>query len=260
MTNIEQLNFLIKELKNEANEYYGLEIPTVYNEKRKLLRALMNVRRPQPISEEFLKVQDEFLSSEASEKGITKLMNIMIEPTNNKMSIWQGDITTLEVDAIVNAANSQMLGCFQPCHKCIDNAIHSAAGIQLREECNDLMQKKEGLEPTGSAMITKAYNLPSKYVIHTIGPIIENKPSKSQEQQLKDCYFSCLKLAVQNNVKSIAFCCISTGVFNFPQKRAAEIAIETVVDFLSTNNNNLERIIYNVYTKKDFTIYKNILG
>lgn len=259
MTKLEQLDFLIKELKAEEKEYQDIKIPDNYEEKRKLLRALMNVRSPRPISEKFLIVQDEFLSLGTKEKGITKYADIETVPINDRISLWRGDITTLEVDAIVNAANSQLLGCFQPLHNCIDNVIHSAAGIQLRNECNEFMQKQGVLEPTGSAKVTKAYNLPCKYVIHTVGPIIRTKPAKKQEEQLKSCYLSCLKAAVKNNIKSIAFCCISTGVFNFPQERAAEIAVRTGIDFLNNNSNKLERIIYNVFTEKDYIIYKNLL-
>lgn len=259
MTRLEHLDFLIKELKAEDKEYKDIKIPDNYEEKRKLLRALMNVRLPRPTSEKFLKVQDKFLSSEIKEKGVTKYTELETVQINDRISLWRGDITTLEVDAIVNAANSQLLGCFQPLHNCIDNVIHSAAGIQLRNECNELMQKQGVLEPTGSAKVTKAYNLPCKYVIHTVGPIIRTKPAKKQDEQLESCYLSCLKAAVKNNIKSIAFCCISTGVFNFPQERAAEIAVRTGIDFLNNNSNKLERIIYNVFTEKDYIIYKNLL-
>ena len=221
---------------------------------RKLLRALMNVRPPMPLDENFLKLQDEILSAEVEERGVVKLEDIPDVEKNIK--VWQGDITRLKVDAIVNAANSALLGCFIPLHGCIDNAIHSAAGLQLRDACNKI---SSGDEPTGKAKITPAFNLPSKFVIHTVGPIItpNRKPNQAEENLLASCYESCLKLAAEKNLKSIAFCCISTGEFHFPNQRAAEIAVETVKKFLRENN---LVVIFNVFKNLDAQIYKNLFA
>ncbi|AGF55839.1 O-acetyl-ADP-ribose deacetylase (regulator of RNase III) [Clostridium saccharoperbutylacetonicum] len=269
MNKIEQLNFLIKELISEQERYKNLKIPKEYNEKRKLLRALMNVREPYEASEEFIKVQDEFLKTESEEKGIVELKDLatldeqFTEKSNkhgNKISLWQGDITSLKVDAIVNAANNQMLGCFVQCHACIDNAIHSAAGIQLRNECDELMKKQGFLEPTGSSKVTKAYNLPCKYVIHTVGPIISGTLATDDCKKLEACYKACLEAAIENGIKSIAFCCISTGEFRFPRDKAAEIAINAINDFLDRNDEKIERVVINVFKREDFEIYKNLLG
>jgi Predicted phosphatase homologous to the C-terminal domain of histone macroH2A1 len=269
MNKVEQLDYLIKELINENETYKEIEIPEEYKEKRKFLRGLMNVREPYEASEEFIKVQDEFLKNEREEKGtveikdLVKLNDMFSNKSNkhgNKITLWQGDITRLKVDAIVNAANNQMLGCFVPCHGCIDNAIHSAAGIQLRLECDEIMKKQGFLEPTGSAKVTKAYNLPCKYVIHTVGPIISGTLKDDDCNKLQACYQSCLEIAVENNIKSIAFCCISTGEFRFPKEKAAEIAINTINNFLDKNNGKLERVVINVFKEEDFKIYKNLLG
>lgn len=269
MNKMEQLDFLIKELIGESGRYKELRIPEDYNERRKLLRSLMNVREPYEASEEFIKVQDEFLKNEAEEKGIVELKDLVTlnemfkEKSNkygNKISLWQGNITRLKLDAIVNAANNQILGCFVPCHGCIDNAIHSAAGIELRNECNKLMKKQGFLEPTGSAKVTKAYNLPCKYVIHTVGPIISGKLTERDCNKLESCYKSCLQVAIENNIKSIAFCCISTGEFHFPNDKAAEIAINTINNFLEEHNDEIERVVINVFKQEDLEIYKNLLG
>ena len=216
----------------------------------------MNVRPPMSLDEKFLQLQDEILSAEVEERGIVELENIPNAEKNIKL--WQGDITRLKVDAIVNAANSALLGCFVPLHNCIDNAIHSAAGLQLRDACNKIMQKQNHAEPTGKAKITPAFNLPSKFVIHTVGPIISanKKPTQAEENLLADCYKNCLELAKENNLKSIAFCCISTGEFHFPNERAAEIAIQTVKNFLRDNNFT---VVFNVFKDIDLEIYKKIL-
>ncbi|OOM75593.1 O-acetyl-ADP-ribose deacetylase [Clostridium puniceum] len=269
MNKIEQIDFLIKELINEEEKYKGISIPKDYEGKRKLLRSLMNIREPYEASDEFIKVQDEFLINESKEKGTVELkdlatLNEMFPDKNNKhgdeITLWQGDIISLKVDAIVNAANNQMLGCFVPCHACIDNAIHSAAGIQLRLECNEIMNKQGVLEPTGSAKVTGAYNLPCKHVIHTVGPIISGKLTDEDCRKLESCYKSCLEVAVENNIKSIAFCCISTGEFHFPKEKAAEMAIKTICDFLDDNNEKIERVVINVFKEEDFQIYKNLFG
>lgn len=267
MNQSERILFLINQLMNEDDRYKDLEIPDSYLHQVRLLRSLMNVRMPKEISEEFLQVQDEFLSDVAVQKGIVKLEDI---PTvadefsssfllfKDKISIWQGDIARLEVDAIVNAANSQMLGCFVPCHGCIDNAIHSAAGIQLRDECFHIMKQQGHEENTGKAKITNAYNLPCKHVIHTVGPIVRAGLTKALEEDLRSCYWSCLDCAVENEIRTIAFCCISTGEFHFPNDKAAEIAMETVTQFLSESEEKIDRVIFNVFIDLDAGIYRNL--
>ena len=210
----------------------------------------MNVRQPQPASEEFIQAQDEELRMQREDKGVVSF-------DQEALLLWQGDITRLKVDAIVNAANSQLLGCWQPLHKCIDNCIHSAAGIQLRQDCYELMSKQGHEEPTGQAKITKGYNLPAKYVIHTVGPIITgDKPTIGQEEQLASCYQSCLEMAEQYKLESIAICCISTGVFRFPNQLAAEIALQTVRNF---PRHSLKTVVFNVFLDKDYEIYQKLL-
>lgn len=249
-----RLDTLIKYLIDEDPQFSELQIPDDLQEKRDLFRALRNVRWPKHISEEFQCLQDEELQAQLNEKGIVELPDV-------PMQIWQGNITRLKVDAIVNAANSQMLGCFLPLHKCIDNAIHSAAGVQLREECHQLMLQQGYEEPTGQAKITKAYNLPCKYVIHTVGPIIPNGiPTDFQKEQLASCYRSIMACADENGLESVAFCCISTGEFRFPNALAAEIAVKTVSDYLSTHpNTSLKHIVFNVFKDVDKEIYQRLL-
>ena len=219
----------------------------------------MNVRPPLDVSDEFLHIQDEFLTNETLNKNLTSAEDIT--EIKGKMALWQGDITTLNVDAIVNAANSKLLGCFIPLHNCIDNVIHSSAGIQLRQECSKMMNRQGHDEEVGKAKITNAYNLPSKYVIHTVGPAIPygTEPSNEDCEKLASCYNSCLDLASHNELKSIAFCSISTGVFNFPQRKAAEIAIKTVEDYLNENETSLEKVIFDTFSHSSYLIYKNLL-
>lgn len=256
MTQTERRLFLIKELLYEQPQYRGMEIPVNTQEQKNLLRSLFNIRMPKPVSEEFLKVQDEYLQAELAEKGITDIADLT--PVQKDIYLWQGDITTLNCDAIVNAANSQMLGCFYPCHGCIDNAIHTFSGIQLRNTCADLMNRQGHEEPTGTAKITPAYNLPCKYVLHTVGPIVHGRLTKKDEALLISCYRSCLELAEKHNVKSIAFCCISTGEFHFPNERAAEIAVETVREYKQRTQSKME-VIYNVFKEIDLHIYRELL-
>ena len=254
MTQAERRVYLINYLLAERGE--TVDIPSdEYNQKR-LLRSLFNVRMPAPISEDFQSVQDEYLQEEAARKGITDIADL--EPVQKGIYLWQGDITTLKCDAIVNAANSQMLGCFNPCHGCIDNAIHTYAGVQLRNACYELMTAQSHEEPTGQAKITPAFNLPCKYVIHTVGPIVDGRLTDEDCELLKSCYLSCLKVAEENDVKSIAFCCISTGVFGFPQKEAAQIAVQTVMDYKEKHNSDI-KVIFNVYKNEDMAIYKKVL-
>ena len=234
-----------------------MQIPANADEQKKLLRSLFNIRMPEPVSKEFLQVQDEYLQEETIRKGITLLEDL--SPEKDNLYLWQGDITTLKVDAIVNAANSALLGCFRPLHTCIDNIVHSRSGIQLRLFCYDMMSKQGHEEPTGQAKITPAFNLPSKYILHTVGPVIGGAVRKQDCEALASCYRSCLELAVKNNCQSIAFCCISTGEFHFPNKKAAEIAIQTVTSFLNTRKENI-RVIFNVFKDIDLHIYQNFLG
>ncbi len=251
MTRTEQLDFLINELSP------GMMIPPDINEKWRLFRSLVNIRMPKPVSAGFLAVQDEMLQSMIHEKGITDIADL--QPTRNSIYLWQGDITTLKADAIVNAANSGMLGCFVPSHACIDNAIHTFAGVQLRLECAAIMEEQGHPEPTGQAKITEAYNLPNKYILHTVGPIISGKLTRKDCDLLASCYRSCLELAEQHNLDSIAFCCISTGEFRFPNKEAAEIAIKTVQDFISEKQSKV-KVIFNVFKEIDYEIYARLLG
>lgn len=257
MTQKERLMFLINYLLNENSELQSIDIPTQDTEKKRLLRSLMNIRPPKTVSEKFLEVQDAYLQEECTRKGIIPLSDIsLVQPG---IYLWQGDITRLSVDAIVNAANSAMLGCFVPCHGCIDNAIHSAAGVELRLECSRIMEKQKTEEPTGKAKITKAYNLPCRYVLHTVGPIIHGEVTGKDCDLLSDCYRSCLELAATYQLKNVAFCCISTGEFHFPNEKAAKIAIQTVQDYQRENQNGLE-VVFNVFKDSDYQIYKQLLG
>ena len=230
-----------------------MAIPQGDTEQKQLLRSLMNIRHPEHIGDDFLAVQDEYLQAETEAKGITDIAELT--PMEDGIYLWQGDITTLKCDAIVNAANSGMTGCYAPCHACIDNCIHTFAGIQLRLECAELMAKQGYAEPTGKAKITKAYNLPCKYVLHTVGPIISGRVTERDEELLASCYRSCLELARENGIKSVAFCCISTGEFHFPNERAAEIAVDTV----RKHRGEIE-VIFNVFKDIDKRIYERLLG
>lgn len=259
MTQTEKRQYLIKELLSELPQYQDMEIPDNAQEQKRLLRSLMNIRAPRPIGKEFLKVQDEYLSEEVKEKGITDSDVLPVSPVNDRLILWRGDITTLKVDAIVNAANSALRGCFVPCHSCVDNIIHSVSGIQLRLACDKLMTEQGYDEPTGRAKITPAFNLPCRYVLHTVGPIVHGQLTQRHCGQLADCYRSCMELASGNGLKSIAFCCISTGEFHFPQKKAAEIAVRTVMDFLRTDE-KIEKVIFNVFKQEDYDIYKRVIA
>ncbi|AVM51805.1 protein-ADP-ribose hydrolase [Bacteroides zoogleoformans] len=248
MDRLENINHALQMLLEETGE--EMTLPQTLPLKQRLLRALMNVRQPLHPSRELLNAQDEELRLQRDEKGI-------VEINGEGLQLWQGDITRLKIDAIVNAANSQMLGCFVPLHSCIDNAIHSAAGIQLRCACNKMMQAQGHEEPAGQAKITPGFNLPARYVIHTVGPIIPNGvPTKEQEEQLASCYRSCLQISEKHKLKSIAFCCISTGVFRFPQKLAAEIAVSTVKAYPIQH---LKTIVFNVFTDTDYDIYQQLI-
>lgn len=255
VTQEQRADFLIRWLLNERKEYKDIAIPVNLTEKRQLLRSLMNVRPPVPADNEFLTVQDAYLQERLAERGVTRIGDL--SPVRSGIYLWQGDITTLAADAVVNAANSQMLGCFVPCHGCIDNAIHTYAGVQLRQECASIMAGQKA-EPTGRAKITKAYNLPCRYVLHTVGPIIYGGVTETDRKQLADCYRSCLNLAAAYGLRSLAFCCISTGEFHFPNRLAAEIAIMTVEEWQKENPDQME-VIFNVFKDNDYKIYRQLL-
>lgn len=269
----QRLDFLLKEFKKDSIQYRELKTGDSYDEKRSVLRALMNIRMPGTMKKSVIEIQDEFLSEEIKEKGRISLKDIPTVEEQygskhsfaDKISIWQGDITQLQVGAIVNAANSQMLGCFIPCHGCIDNAIHSAAGIQLRAECNHYMNQRKmqyGLsyeEPTGQAMLTRGYNLPAEYVIHTVGPIVAGRLNHGLRQDLRNCYENVLRCCVEHQIRSVAFCCISTGEFHFPNEEAAKIAVKTVTEFMKEYSLDFDRIIFNVFKDEDKYFYEKEL-
>ena len=256
MNQDERRNYLIKGLLKERPEYENMQIPSDAGEQKMLLRSLMNIRMPEKIDLAFLQIQDAYLSEENEKKGIVTLADIKeVQPD---LSIWKGDITRLKVGAIVNAANSGMTGCYQPCHNCIDNCIHTYAGIQLRNYCNDMMIKQGHEEPTGQAKITPAFNLPCRYVLHTVGPIISGRVTKEDKELLASCYRSCLELAAENDLESVAFCCISTGEFHFPNDLAAEIAVRTVKEYLKKQT-SVKKVIFNVFKDLDKAIYEKLL-
>lgn len=247
--------FLIEHLLNENPRYSGITIPESEQEQFRLYRSLVNIRPAAPVSQDYINAENQFLQDLTKQKVITDIDDL--QPVEDTIYLWQGDITTLKCGAVVNAANSGMTGCYQPCHNCIDNCIHTFAGVQLRLECAEIMQKQGYEEPTGQAKITSAYNLPCDYVIHTVGPIVNGRLTEKHCELLKSCYQNCLELAVKNHIESIAFCCISTGVFRFPKQEAAEIAVNTVREFLK---NHSIKVIFNVFGDGDYEIYKRLLG
>ena len=256
MTQDKKRQYLITELLKERPEYADIFLPNDKTEQKKLLRALFNVRLPLPTDDAFLRVQDEYLQEEIAQKGITSIDDL--EPIKPDIYLWQGDITTLKCDAIVNAANSGMTGCYIPNHRCIDNAIHTFAGVELRLACEELMERQGYPEPTGLAKITPAFNLPCRYVLHTVGPIINGRVTKEDEELLSSCYRSCLELAAENGLESVAFCCISTGEFHFPNEQAAEIAVRAVKEFLKKQT-SVKKVIFNVFKDLDKAIYEKLL-
>lgn len=258
MTQDERREYLIQYLLKEEIPFGRQNIPTDKQGQENLLRSLMNVRPPRPISNDFLKIQDEYLTERNIERGITDIDTLAPVKSDSRLYIWQGDITTLKCDAIVNACNSQMLGCFSPMHACIDNFIHTYAGMELRLKMHEIMAKQGHEEETGKAKITSGYNLPTKYILHTVGPIIQWKVTKEDEDLLASCYTECLKLAADTGVESIAFCCLSTGVFRFPQQRAAEIATNTVKQYLNKDS-RIKKVIFNVFKDEDLKIYSGLL-
>lgn len=256
MNQRERREYLIQYLMKESASYKGVQIPNDENSQKQLLRGLMNLRSPGIISDDFLRIQDEYLKEIIAARGIVGMKEL--RPVSEGIYVWQGDITRLAVDAIVNAANSGMTGCYQPNHTCIDNCIHTFSGVQLRMKCAEIMNAQGYEEPTGQAKITPAYNLPCKYVLHTVGPIIYDEVRKEDEELLASCYDSCLALAEENECKSVAFCCISTGVFRFPNQRAAEIAVDTIRIYKKENNSQIE-VIFNVWKDIDKRIYEELL-
>ena len=249
--------FLIRSLLKEKTEYRDIAILTEPESQRQLLRGLMNIRFPQSIGADFLKMQDAYLHGENAARGITDVADLT--PIRPGLYLWQGDITTLKCDAIVNAANPGMTGCYIPNHRCIDNAIHTFAGVELRLACVERMEQQGYPEPTGQAKITPAFNLPCRYVLYTVGPIISGRVTKEDKELLASCYRSCLELAAENKLESVAFCCISTGEFHFPNELAAEIAVRTVKDFLKTQT-SVKKVIFNVFKALDKAIYEKLLG
>lgn len=251
-----ELEFLINYLIAERNGSENISIPKNEKDAFDLFRALVNMRPPKAVTEEFLTVQDRYLKRKLREKGITD--HNSLREKEHGIYLWQGDITTLKCGAIVNAANSAMLGCFCPCHGCIDNAIHTFAGVQLRLECAEIMNRQGHDEPVGQAKITNSYDLPCDKVIHTVGPYVSGKLTEKNISDLQSCYLECLKLAAENNISNIAFCCISTGEFHFPNEKAAQIAVKTVRKFLNTNKEI--KVIFNVFKNSDLKIYEKLLG
>ena len=262
-TQEQRLDTLVEAFKADSVQYKDLQTPEDNEGKRRILRSLMNIRMPKKLDDSVLDVQDEYLRERIRENGIVTLSEIPV--IRNGMSIWQGDITRLAVDAIVNAANSQMLGCFVPMHTCIDNCIHTFAGVQLRAECNRQMNQlrirygRDYEQPTAVPMLTDGYNLPAKKVVHIVGPIVEGRLTKTLEQDLADCYRNTLDLCAENGLRSVAFCCISTGVFRFPNQRAAEIAVETVRKWLVEHKGRIDRVIFNVFKDEDKAYYEKLL-
>lgn len=256
MTQEERRVFLIKYLLDENPQYAAYTVPKREEEQKMLLRSLMNVRAPSPISSEFLNIQDEYLQTRAREKGITQADDLSYK---DGMTVWQGNITTLACGAIVNAANSAMLGCFHPCHKCIDNCIHTFAGVQLRLECAEIMRRQDASEKTGKAKITAAYNLPSKHVIHTVGPVINGSVSEEDRRLLASCYSSCLTAADSVGAGTVAFCCISTGEFHYPSGSAAQTAVKAVKDYKKKTGSKI-KVIFDVFRETDKRLYNDLLG
>jgi O-acetyl-ADP-ribose deacetylase (regulator of RNase III) len=263
MTQEQRLDTLVEAFKADSVQYIDLQTPEDNEGKRRILRSLMNIRMPRKLDDSVLALQDEYLRERIRENGIVELGEIPV--IRDGISIWQGDITRLAADAIVNAANSQMLGCFVPMHTCIDNCIHTYAGVQLRAECSRQMNQlrirygRDYEQPTAVPMLTDGYNLPAKKIIHIVGPIVEGRLTKALEKDLAECYKNTLDLCAENDLKSVAFCCISTGVFRFPNKRAAEIAVETVEKWLEEHKGAVDRVIFNVFKDEDKSYYEELL-
>ena len=257
MNQSERRLFLIQSLLKENPEYRDMNIPADANSQSQLLRGLLNIREPRRIGTDFLQIQDEYLQETTAAKGITDTADLA--PLQPGLYLWQGDITTLQCDAIVNAANSGMTGCYCPNHGCIDNAIHTYAGVQLRLACAEIMDRQGHPEPTGQAKITPAFDLPCRYVLHTVGPIVSGRVTAQDKELLASCYRSCLEMAAEKGLESVAFCCISTGEFHFPNEQAAEIAVQTVKAFLKKQT-SVKKVIFNVFKDMDKALYEKLLG
>ncbi|WP_040196490.1 protein-ADP-ribose hydrolase [Candidatus Soleaferrea massiliensis] len=258
MTQSQRLQWLLEYLLKENIQYRNTTIPKNEERRFRMFRSLVNIRPPIPVPQPFLEIQDAFLKEEIRRKGITDVRSI--QPIRDGMCIWHGDITALRSAIIVNAANEQLLGCFSPCHSCVDNAIHTYAGVQLRRICHQLIRRQGGPEPAGKAKITSAYNLPSRFVMHTVGPIVDGTLTEQDCETLTSCYRSCLSLADKTRCKSITFCCISTGEYHFPARRAAEIAIKTVSEYQAAHPDPKRKIVFNVFKQRDEAIYRELLG
>ena len=259
MTHEESRIWLIDYLRQESKDYADLGIPSDEKAQKDMLRSLMNVRDPKPVSDEFLRIQDKYLQKENFSAGVVDVNKLTHFGPDERIYLWQGDITRLKVDAIVNAATPELLGCFIPLHNCIDNVIHSKSGVQLRLKCKEIMDKQGHEEPVGSAKITPAYNLPSEYIIHTVGPVVDSPLDEVHKNRLARCYQTCLEIADIYEIHSIAFCCISTGEFMFPHKEAARIAIDTVREYLD-NPTSVSKVLFNVFQDEDLEIYTHLLG
>lgn len=261
MKHSEKIKRLNRMLLEELPEYrsWAMGLPEDEITQRRLLRGLMNLRPPMPLQEQFLAIQDEILSAEREERGVVHVDTLPATAADQRLILWQGDITRLNADAIVDADNSGLLGCFHPCHGCIDNAIHSAAGLQLRDECNRIMTEQGHPEPTGHAKLTGAYHLPSRYILHTVGPIVHGSVTRRDREELSACYRACLELAAEHGLSSVAFCCISTGEYHFPNQEAAEIAVKTVTEFLQIKS-SVQKVIFNVFKDIDREFYRGLLG
>ena len=271
-TQAERLDYLVEAFKADSGKYRDLPVPEDGEGKKRILRSLMNIRMPKKMDGETLEVQDAYLQTRNREAGIVAPADIptlaeagSAHPFAALLSIWQGDITRLAADAIVNAANSQMLGCFVPMHSCIDNCIHTYAGVQLRSECYRQMQAlrakcgRDYEQPTAEPMLTGGYNLPAKKVVHIVGPVVEGELTPALERELARCYENTLELCRERGLKTVAFCCISTGVFRFPNARAAQIAAETVSRWLGEHPGSMERVIFNVFKDEDRGYYEKLL-
>ena len=258
LTAIRNLNHMLLAEMPEYRPQAG-DFPPDDAAQRQLLRSLMNVRPPMPLRRDFLALQDALLSEERETRGAVEADSLPVTAGNPRLALWRGDITRLRADAVVDADNSALLGCFCPCHGCVDNAIHSAAGLQLRDECGRIMRAQGHPEPTGQAKLTGGYNLPARYVLHTVGPVVQGRVTRRDREELASCYRSCLRLAAEHGLETVAFCCISTGEFHFPNQEAAEIAVETVTEFLR-GDSVIRKVIFNVFTDTDEAVYRRALG
>lgn len=264
---MDKLKYLIQYLVDESRENIP-SIPEDNETSKRLYRALVNIREPKAIADEFLKVEDEYLQEELMRIGVTdvenietidKKIDITILKNPDKISLWQGDITKIKIDAVVNAGNSQGLGCFIPNHNCIDNQLNTFAGVRLRLACNEIMKDKAYNLANGEAIITKGYNLPAKYVIQTVGPMIEYDITDEDIVELTNCYINSLKLAVENGIRTISIPCIYTGLFRFPKDLACKIAVDSVDNFIDSNREKLDKVVFNLWSKEDVDIYEGYI-